>query len=48
MKPRTPDVNKELLKQATGALYLITDPRSDVYLEKHKNEQRLSSTRRLV
>ena len=48
MKPRTPDVNKELLQKTTGALYLITDPRSDIYLEKYKNEQRLSNSRRMV
>ena len=48
MKERTPEVNKELLNESTGALYLITDPRSDIYLEKYKNEQKLSSTRRMV
>ena len=45
MKPRTPEVNQELLKQATGALYLITDPRSDIFLKKN---ERLQSTRRVV
>ncbi|UYE97308.1 hypothetical protein [Cyanophage S-TIM54] len=37
MKPRTPDVNKELLRQATGSLYLITDPRSDIFLKRSEN-----------
>jgi|TARA_B100000085_G_scaffold125377_1_gene114086 hypothetical protein len=43
MKPRTPDVNKELLQKATGSLYLITDPQADVYIQeararkKHKD-----------
>lgn len=45
MKPRTPDVNQKLLKEATGALYLITDPKADIYLKKN---ERLSNTRRMV
>jgi len=46
MKPRTPEVNQKLLKETTGALYLITDPKSDVFLR--KNEQRIPGTRRVV
>ena len=45
MKPRTPEVNQKLLKEATGALYLITDPKSDILLKKH---EQLPSTRRMV
>lgn len=39
MKPRTPEVNKELLRKATGSLYLITDPNADVLLERAKKKE---------
>jgi hypothetical protein len=44
-KPRTPEVNQELLKKSTGSLYLITDPKADIFLKKH---EQLRDTRRMV
>lgn len=49
MKPRTPEVNQKALQQATGCLYLITDPRADIYIKQsqEQNEQ-LQRSRRMV
>lgn len=35
-KPRTPDVVPKIMEKETGALYLITDPRADIYLNQNK------------
>jgi hypothetical protein len=49
MRPRTPEVNQKVMQQATGSLYLITDPRADIYIKqsKEQNEQ-LQHTRGMV
>jgi hypothetical protein len=49
MRPRTPEVNQKVMQQATGSLYLITDPRADIYIKQSqdKNEQ-LQRSRRMV
>jgi hypothetical protein len=49
MRPRTPEVNQKVMQQATGSLYLITDPRADIYIKqsKEQNEQ-LQRTRGMV
>lgn len=36
IKPRTPEVSQSVMQEQTGVKYLITDPRSDIYLNKNK------------
>ena len=46
MKERTPDVNEKIMEQETGAVVLITDPKSDIYLKKaRKNRSKPPSDR---
>lgn len=36
IKPRTPDVVQDIMEEEFGTKYLITDPRSDIYLDQNK------------
>ena len=36
IKPRTPDVSSSIMQEQTGARYLITDPKADIYLNRNK------------